>query len=97
MKFLIKCLPALLLAATCFAGQPVDINTATADELATSLDGVGPAKAERIVAYRKANGAFKHADELVKVKGIGLSTVDKNRDYIRVTGTKAAAKPASSG
>lgn len=97
MKTLFKLLPALLLAATCFAGQPVNINTASADEIASALDGVGPAKAERIVAYRKANGNFKHADELVNVKGIGLSTVDKNRDNIRVTGQATAAKTVSSG
>ncbi|KAA9133176.1 helix-hairpin-helix domain-containing protein [Marinihelvus fidelis] len=94
MKFLLKLLPGLLLATHCLAGQPVNINTANAEELATSLDGVGPSKAERIVEYRKANGDFKHADELVKVKGIGLSTVDKNRDYI-LTAAPKPKKPAS--
>lgn len=84
MKKWIGSLPALLLASVCLAGQPVDINTANAEELATALDGVGKTKAELIVRYRESNGAFKHADELVNVRGIGLATVDKNRDNIRL-------------
>lgn len=62
--------------------QQVDINTASATELAEVLVGVGPSKAEAIVAYREANGAFEHIDELISVRGIGLSTVDRNRDRI---------------
>ena len=48
-------------------------------------------KAEAIVAYRDENGQFKHADELVNVKGIGLRTVDINRDYILLDNDKLAA------
>lgn len=83
MKTLTSLLAGLLLATTCWAGQPVNINTADAETIAESLDGVGMSKAEAIVRYRQANGPFQHADELVNVKGIGLSTVDRNRDYIR--------------
>ena len=59
-------------------------------------EGVGPAKAEAIVEHRKANGPFKSADELALVKGIGLKTVERNRDLIAVGGGHAApaAKPA---
>ena len=39
-------------------------------------------KAEAIVAWREANGQFKSADQLAEVKGIGLKTVEKNRDRI---------------
>ena len=63
----------------------VNINTADATAIATSLKGVGLSKAEAIVAYRDANGPFGHLDELVKVKGIGLRTVEINRDNIRLT------------
>ncbi len=70
-------------ALTTQAGEPVNINTASAETLAASLDGVGLSKAKAIVAYRDSQGPFKHPDELVKVKGIGLSTVDRNRDVIR--------------
>jgi competence protein ComEA len=61
---------------------PVDINTASAEQLAEALNGVGQARAEAIVAYREENGGFEHIDELVNVRGIGLRTVDRNRDNI---------------
>lgn len=83
MKYLTTLLSAILLAATAWAGQPVNVNTATAEELAEALDGVGLSKAEAIVSYRDAHGMFQHPDELVNVKGIGLATVDRNRNYFR--------------
>ena len=73
-----------ILATPVFAGQAVNINAASAEEIAEGLDGVGQTKAERIVEYRKANGQFEHPDELVNIKGIGLHTIDKNRDYIKL-------------
>lgn len=82
---------ALALSFAAFAGQPVDINSADAETLSDSLDGVGLNKARAIVAYRNQNGPFQHADELVNVKGIGIATVDKNRDYILLTGEKTVA------
>jgi competence protein ComEA len=95
MKSLIAMLAGLLLATVCWAGQQVNINTATAEELAEALDGVGLSKAEAIIEYRNANGPFEHADELVNVKGIGLSTVDRNRGYILLKGQKKVAAQGS--
>ena len=66
----------------------VDINSADASAIDQALLNVGPSKAQAIVAYRKQHGAFKSADQLAEVKGIGLKTVDKNRDRI-VVGTLA--------
>ncbi len=85
-------LSGLLLAGAALAGQPVNINAASAETIADALDGVGLSKARAIVAYRDAHGPFQHADQLVDVKGIGLSTVDKNRDNIRLDGDKQVAK-----
>lgn len=48
----------------------VNINTATAEEL-TDLPGVGEVLAERIIAYREEHGAFRAAEELMEVDGIG--------------------------
>lgn len=68
----------LVLASGVFAG-PVNINTADAQTLAAELNGIGAAKAEAIVAYRKANGPFKRLEDLVRVKGVGAKTLEKNR------------------
>jgi competence protein ComEA len=48
----------------------LDLNTATAQEL-EQLDGVGPALAAAIVAYREEHGGFAPLDELDEVSGIG--------------------------
>lgn len=62
----------------------VDVNRATAEQLAEALVGVGRSKAEAIVTYREENGPFRHIDELINVRGIGMATVDNNRERIRV-------------
>ena len=71
----------ILLATSAFA--IVNINTANVDELA-SLSGIGKVKAEAIVAYRTANGKFKTAEDLTKVKGIGDKTVEKIKGELTV-------------
>lgn len=60
----------------------VNINTADAQTMASKLHGVGEARAAEIVRYRETYGPFSSAEELVEVKGIGQSTLDKNRDVI---------------
>ena len=88
-------LSLLLCAGAAMASEPVDINSADAAQLDKVLIGVGAAKAEAIIEYRKANGPFKSADELANVKGIGLKTVERNRDLIKVGAARAPAAPAS--
>jgi competence protein ComEA len=91
-------LSALFATAALAGGERVNINTADAATLDRVLDGIGPSKAEAIVAYRKANGPFKSIDQLVSVKGVGLSTIEKNRDRIVVAGgapAAGAARPAA--
>lgn len=60
----------------------ININTASAEELAEVLIGVGPAKARAIVVYREANGPFKDKAQLLEVKGIGAATLEQNADKI---------------
>lgn len=60
----------------------VNINTDDAETMAAGLKGVGPSKATEIVRYREAYGPFESVDELVEVKGIGQSTLDRNRSVI---------------
>lgn len=62
----------------------VDVNTASADELA-ALPGIGPALAERTVAWRNANGRFRSPEALAEVPGIGPSTVSRLRPRIRAS------------
>lgn len=66
----------------------VDLNTASATEL-ESIKGVGPAKAQAIVEYRKANGGFKSVDDLGNVKGFGKKSIDKLRGEVSVGKGKA--------
>ncbi len=84
LKKAIVLMAGMTLSALVLAGSPVNINQADTEELASSLHGVGEAKAEAIVAYRDENGEFGDIDELVEVRGIGLRTVDQNRDQITV-------------
>lgn len=74
-----------------WAAQPVNVNSANAEDIAESLKGVGLSKAAAIVSYRNENGRFKHVDELVNVKGIGIRTVDINREYILLDDQPLAA------
>ena len=75
----------VFLAMPLLAAQPVDINSADAETLAERLHNVGTVKAERIVDYREANGGFDSVDELVSVRGIGLSTLEDNREAMTVS------------
>ena len=100
MKSLIRIAQAtalsLLMAFSALAAEKVNINTADAATLDRVLVGVGPSKAVAIVDYRKTNGPFKSAEELAMGKGIGLRTVELNRDRIELrAGTVPARKPAT--
>lgn len=62
--------------------EQVDINRASAGQLADVLDGVGAVKARAIVDYREDNGGFDSPQELLAVDGIGEATLKKNRDRL---------------
>jgi competence protein ComEA len=89
-----------LLASAGVLADPININTADAHTLAKELNGIGLSRAQAIVDYREKNGPFKNADDLAKVKGIGMKVVEQNRANIRVDkvekGKAAAAKPSES-
>jgi competence protein ComEA len=74
---------ALLFTSSLFAA-PVNINKASADEISAALSGVGPSKAQAIVAYREQNGMFKNAGDIVQVKGIGSATYEQNKADIKI-------------
>ncbi len=86
MERLRHALTPILMAASLgvAAAEPVDINTADVAALAEALVGVGDAKAQAIVDYRREFGPFESADDLTLVQGIGEATVARNRDRIRL-------------
>jgi len=73
----------LLVTPTPPVGGLVNINTADSALLET-IPGLGPTTAERIVAYREENGPFERVDDLLKVAGIGPSTLEQIRPYVTV-------------
>lgn len=85
---------ALVLPVVASAAQPVNINTATAEELAQALNGVGMPRAQAIVEHREANGPFSSVDQLVDVKGIGAKLVERNRDVLMVSTPATVEKKA---
>jgi competence protein ComEA len=76
-----------LLPVISWAG-PVDLNTADAATLARELKGIGPARAEAIIAWREANGPFKSPEDIVLVQGIGERVLEDNRALLSVSTPK---------
>jgi len=75
----------------------VNVNTADATKLSL-LPRVGPAVAERILDYRKENGPFKSAEDLMQVRGIGEKTFALIKPYVALSGeTSLTEKVSSSG
>jgi competence protein ComEA len=61
------------------SAEPVDLNTASAQEIAKSLNGIGLSKAKKIIEYRNRFGPIDTPEELLAIKGIGEKTLEKNR------------------
>lgn len=86
-------LAALAAHANGAESTQVDINTASAAELAT-IKGIGPAKAQSIIDYRDKNGTFKTVDDLKLVRGIGDKMLEQLRPHVTVGGNSQAASQA---
>ncbi len=73
-------------------GLPIDLNRATAQDL-DAVPGIGPALAQRIVAYRQAHGAFKQIGDLGEVSGISSRNLQKLKPYLSLGGPEAVSSP----
>ena len=71
----------LFLSKTPGFNYPLNLNQATKEEL-ESLPGIGPGKAEDILAYREAFGPFSSLDDLLEIEGIGQKTLDSLREFL---------------
>lgn len=60
----------------------VNVNLASAEQMAEILDGVGITRAQAIVQYRQSYGKFERVEELLMVRGIGESILETNRSKI---------------
>lgn len=77
--------PALLLI-TAFPiaySAPININSADVPTITNNLIDIGPVKATAIIEYRELHGKFLTPEDLLKVKGIGEKTLEKNRENLR--------------
>ncbi|MFD1171500.1 helix-hairpin-helix domain-containing protein [Oceanobacillus picturae] len=63
--------------------EKVHLNSASKEEIET-LSGIGPSKAEAIIAYREENGLFQSLEDLLNVSGIGEKTIEQLEDSIQV-------------
>lgn len=88
---------ACALAGAAWGSDRVDVNAASADDLA-DLPGIGQAKAEAIVAWRGMHGGCATLDDLNDVPGIGAATVEmiRSRAYCGAAG-EGVAPTSSSG
>jgi competence protein ComEA len=85
MKTIVKIAAVAALTLSSIASAaPVNINSASAEQIAEALTGIGMSKAQAIVDYREAYGLFGSADEIVFVRGIGDSTYQNNKEDILV-------------
>jgi len=70
----------------------LNLNTATEQDLAGALPGIGAAKARAIVTRRVQKGGFRNVRELLEVPGIGQKTLEKLEPLLFVS-----SDPASTG
>ena len=90
--FMLLCVLGVAMPAVLFAAGSADVveqnakvslNAGSAIDLQT-LPGIGEVTAARIITFREQNGPFATVDDLIKVKGVGVKTLDKLRPMLEL-------------
>ena len=79
-------------AATMVSTETINLNTATAAQIAT-LPGIGPKTADLVVQYRTKNGPFKKIEEVMNVRGIGEKSFLRLKPLVTVGTAKPDREP----
>ncbi|PTB89430.1 competence protein ComE [Pseudidiomarina aestuarii] len=74
----------LVQKAAAVATEQVNLNTATAEQLAMNLTGVGLKRAQAIIELREKIGGFSDINQLLQVKGIGPRMLEINKDRLAI-------------
>ncbi|MFI4953468.1 MAG: ComEA family DNA-binding protein, partial [Burkholderiales bacterium] len=93
MKRFVLLLVTMLFSVLALAA--LNINTASKGEL-EALPEIGPVKAQAIIDYRNANGAFRSPEDVMKVTGIKEGTYGKIKGMISVSGSSTPLPPKES-
>jgi competence ComEA-like helix-hairpin-helix protein len=71
--------------------QPLDLNTATMEQL-QQLPEVGPTTAKSIIRFREKSGPFRRVEDLLAIRGISKQRLEKLRPYVTVASASADSK-----
>ncbi|MFT5720296.1 MAG: competence protein ComEA [Motiliproteus sp.] len=82
----------LLMGFSLQAMAAIDINQASAEQMAEGLSGVGMVKAQEIVRYREQHGPFQSVNQLSAVKGVGEGLIGRNRAVLEASLPESPAK-----
>lgn len=78
----VQAVPAIPAKLPTSIEQKINLNTASLEDLMHAIKGIGKHRAEAILHYRQAHGAFKNLTDLSNVRGIGIRFVQKHREEL---------------
>ncbi|MGB6266628.1 MAG: helix-hairpin-helix domain-containing protein [Candidatus Acidiferrales bacterium] len=84
MPLLIFALCGVATAQKKHPAKPIDLNGATAQQLEL-VPGIGPATAQSIVRFREKSGPFQRVEDLLAIRGISRTKLEKMRPYLTIT------------